>query len=424
MEQVWLRLSADKTIAQDQHDDALRFFAVLREAEVAGVGLDIDWLLQRLEKLYAEHPASNDAVQIMTLHKSKGLQFDYVFVPVLHKSVAGNDRALLRWHLHVDRTGHHGDLGGLLIAADDRQDKSKPSLYNYLSWLQSERDSAELRRLLYVGVTRARKRVWLTGEASSEDEWPNWPGNKTPFGILKAAVESQTHFHDADGALSVDKSDAVVKQNIAYLRLPAGTSIASSENEQGGAGIAIPANLYRKSNLSDRVLGTTIHRVLELITQRDVIPQTVDGQIENQILLGLQSGGLTGEALQSMRLAATEMLNTTLASEDGQWVLSAHDHAHNEWALWQGGDTPSKRVIDRTFTDRASGIQWIIDYKASKPQPDEPNDAFIAREVEHYRSQLLDYRALVAAFAPANDHLPTIALFFVNLGKLVPVNET
>ena len=84
---------------------------MLREAEVAGVGLDIDWLLQRLDKLYAEHPAGNDAVQIMTLHKSKGLQFDYVFVPVLHKSVAGNDRALLRWHLHVDRTDRHGDFG-------------------------------------------------------------------------------------------------------------------------------------------------------------------------------------------------------------------------------------------------------------------------------------------------------------------------
>ena len=424
MEQVWLRLGADKTIAQDQHDDALRFFAVLREAEVAGVGLDIDWLLQRLDKLYAEHPASNDAVQIMTLHKSKGLQFDYVFVPVLHKSVAGNDRALLRWHLHVDRSDHHGDLGGLLIAADDRQDKSEPSLYNYLSWLQSERDSAELRRLLYVGVTRARKRVWLTGEAPNEDEWPNWPGNKTPFGILRAAVESQTHFHDRDRAPSVKKSDAAVRQNIAYLRLPDSPSIASSENEQSGGGIAIPATLYRKSNLAERVLGTAVHRVLELISQRELIPKTVDEQIENQILLGLQRGGLVGEALQSMRLAAIAMLNKTLASEEGQWVLSAHDHARNEWALWQGGDTPSKRVIDRTFIDRTSGVQWIIDYKTSKPQTDESHDAFIAREVEHYRSQLLDYQALLAAFAPMKDHLPKIALFFVNSGKLVPIDET
>ena len=53
----------------------------------------------------------------------------------------------------------------LLIANDDKE-----STHNYLNWLQKQKDQEELKRLLYVGVTRAKVRRFDRSIETADDE--------------------------------------------------------------------------------------------------------------------------------------------------------------------------------------------------------------------------------------------------------------
>ena len=67
-----------------------------------------------------ESPDTDSRVTIMTLHKAKGLEFDYVFVPHLQKRARSLQRELIRWHWHG-----HTESRRLLIAANDDDKESK-----------------------------------------------------------------------------------------------------------------------------------------------------------------------------------------------------------------------------------------------------------------------------------------------------------
>ena len=56
---------------------------MLWQAEQLSLGLDLEWLEARLDRLYASHNPTGARIELMTLHKAKGLQFDYVFMPAM-----------------------------------------------------------------------------------------------------------------------------------------------------------------------------------------------------------------------------------------------------------------------------------------------------------------------------------------------------
>ena len=142
----------------------LAFLAALRTAEQLGLGLDLDWLEREIATAGLESPDIGHAVTIMTLHKAKGLEFDYVFMPHLQKRARAVQRELIRWHWHQDDRDRR-----LLISAND-DDKESKTLYNYLNWLQKNKDQEELKRLLYVGVTRAKVAAYLTASVDLVEE--------------------------------------------------------------------------------------------------------------------------------------------------------------------------------------------------------------------------------------------------------------
>lgn len=422
IEQVWLRLGGDLCSAPDGERDAQRFFGLLRDAEALAVGLDVDWLARQLDTLFAEHPEQDNAVEIMTLHKSKGLQFDYVFMPRLDKGTAGTDKPLLRWHLHVGRGQYSADESGLLIAADDRQPLTAPSLYNYLAWLQAERDAAELRRLLYVGVTRAKKRVWLTAEAKSDKEWPNWPSQNSPMGVLRPVVETDVTFHalaptggEVDGSVVSDPMNAP-KSGSPLARLPTGALEPYSQSRPEPVINKVSDDLFKPGNLSERLLGTAVHRALELLASRLKLPHEIDDATRYTTRLMLRRGGLNGQLLASTYDRALELIDTSLKSADGRWVLSHRRLSHNEWKLWELSAEPVQRIIDRYFFDESSATHYVIDYKTSHPSADDSHADFVNREVARYAQQMGGYYQLLNAqgLSPIKT-----GLYFCALGKLV-----
>lgn len=109
-----------------------------------------------------------DSVHIMTIHKSKGLEFPVVFLADTQKEFNLRDT----WQTAIC----HKDLG-LGIQYYDKKNKVRwPSLYWYALREASRRENmAEEARLLYVAMTRARDKLFITAikkDAAAElDRW-------------------------------------------------------------------------------------------------------------------------------------------------------------------------------------------------------------------------------------------------------------
>ncbi|UNK58797.1 exodeoxyribonuclease V subunit beta [Pseudoxanthomonas daejeonensis] len=168
----------------------------LQEALRAAPGLHglVDWLEQAIAVASADDDAQllrleSDArrVQVVTLHKSKGLEYPLVFLPFVGiggKSpepgrrvvVHGGDGRVLHWKLQAATSGW----------ADAAE-----------AWKRAQR--AEDARLLYVGLTRARDALWLaTGAFYNHAQSPLWSMVQDP-----AALAAR-----APGSIAVDPKQA------------------------------------------------------------------------------------------------------------------------------------------------------------------------------------------------------------------------
>ena len=80
--------------------DAGEFFALLEEFDIE---TPHEKLEQQLVRLFASaDPGAGPELQLMTIHKAKGLEFDTVIIPGLGRGVRSRERALLRWLEHPD----------------------------------------------------------------------------------------------------------------------------------------------------------------------------------------------------------------------------------------------------------------------------------------------------------------------------------
>lgn len=128
-----------------------------------------EWLqnVKDLRASSSKEPAAtvqaDDALQIMTIHNSKGLEFDLVILPQLDKSVKG-DTASIKY-----LPGKEGEQGLLGIKVPDKEMQLQNSgVYELAKARDSELEEAESRRLLYVAMTRAQKQLLMVGTVAEE----------------------------------------------------------------------------------------------------------------------------------------------------------------------------------------------------------------------------------------------------------------
>ena len=411
IEQAWVGLGGPATATEArQLDDAESFFQLLEQADKEGIGLDLQWLTRQLQKRYVSAGNPDSKVQLMTLHKAKGLEFDSVIIPQLAKPPRSDSRQLLLWDEHSNAAGERG----FLLAADDHSEAGAPTLYNYLHRQRQEKSLLETTRLLYVGATRAVSRLLLTASLQWDEkkELCRAPSGRSLLGPIWATFAEQMTAHEpAVAALDVDTP----RPQHALYRLQRNNPPPARQP----SALALEPNIpIRAGNQRERAIGTVVHLALEQLSLRDSLPQKADTNDLQRWQLALRRLGLCGERLETALAAVQHSVNRCLADERGRWILSSgHQQARSEWALTCISEDGriEDLVLDRTFLDEPSATRWLIDYKNSQPEPGEALADFLARESESYREQLLRYRSALAEF-----HTEPLrcALYFTALGQL------
>jgi len=390
LESVW-RALAGPALAESTADlqDAESLFELIERLAPYGA-LQIDELQERLKKLYASPDPHERAVEIMTMHKCKGLQFETVILYGLQRSPAPDRSPLLRF----EQVGSKLLLGPIKARASKEQDP----IAKYLAQREKCRGEFEIDRLLYVAATRAKQVLHLVADltVSAKDAAVADPSK----GSLLGRLWSGWHKESIAPILAPSKEEWVAVPQHRGGALIRRAEVSAPHETSGevsnamtatSAGIPMPFNaafVWPAVKSYDRVLGTLIHVWLDHLGRQGAAQWSVQklheqrDRIERQCLQA-------GVPAPEVRKAAQEVLETLVAMlsvERGQQLLSQLG-ARREWALLDESGKVS--VLDLALQDERGWL--VVDYKTGRPLSTETPEAFGRRMLARYAKQLQGY---------------------------------
>jgi ATP-dependent exoDNAse (exonuclease V) beta subunit len=410
VEDVWRKLGGAACLVDGAAlADARAFFKRLDELDAAG-RFALDSLEEDMARLFAAPDAQADGrLQLMTIHKAKGLGFDTVILPGLHRATPPQDPALLAWDSFPLEQGER-----LVVAPVNRRRrraKGEPTVYDFLQGLERERADNEAARVLYVAVTRAVRRLHLVAVAGRKEDGTLAP---PPANSLLARLWPMVEADFASAApVAAPAGDAPDHAHF----VPRLQRLVAPAIPQAWRAPPPPDTAPLREESVDPLaadVGTLVHALLELAAAAPAAwPAEVIEARRPGFERWLAGRGWPGAEAQSGAARAARMLATTLASADGQWVLLPRAESGAEMAIARvgAGGTAETRVVDRSFVE--DGVRWIIDYKTGGPGAG-ADAADLTAHAARYRSQLESYAALFAT-----EGLPQrLAVFYVAHGIL------
>jgi len=342
--------------------DLEQYWLLIEKHEQDGQLTDLGQFKAALATLYSKR-ITPSVLQIMTIHKAKGLEFDCVILPSLGSKTSNTEKPLLRW-LNLPRDS----LDPLVLVSPLQAFHEDPCpLYDYLGKLNQEKDKYEQQRLLYVAVTRAKKRLYLTDYHTSRTQ-----------GTFRSLLQEES-FETSDH--SAQETQPLVS-NHCLLHLP----IEFYQTEPD-LWMPSPRSTHNSSALTDsfaRLLGITAHALLHWIcTYHPAKKADIPWDFA---LYTLKQNGLNTDQINAALMRLKEYILPLFDTPRGRWIIGAHQDEHNEYELLikQEHDIHT-RIIDRTFYDQ--GIRWIIDFKTGRE--DNLNE-------HKHRTQVNEYATLLA----------------------------
>jgi ATP-dependent helicase/nuclease subunit A len=421
VERTWISLGGPATVTSAQDlEDARAYLRRLDELDEAGDLSDVTRLEEQLEGLCARpRPDSATRVEIMTIHKAKGLEFDTVILPGLERCVSGDDQPLLYW------TRVPGLEEGLVFAPLTAAGADVDPIYRWAELLERGRTEQERARLLYVAATRAKRDLHLLGTVETRIKEGiteiKPPRRGSMLALLWDAVSPryeealQAHKDAAWPTLATSDSASVPLRRLPVdWRLPEFEHGSPAGTVQSIDLIDTARPLFDWVTETSRRVGTLVHRELErLVARAGRASTTIDTPgVRARMLAELAELGVPAERCAGAVERVLLAVRSALADARGRWLLGLETplrEAESEFALsgLVNGQVV-QGVIDRTFLDER-GVRWIVDFKTSTHEG-AGLEEFISREVERYAPQLKRYATLMSAFKP--DQPIKAALYF------------
>jgi ATP-dependent exoDNAse (exonuclease V) beta subunit len=421
VEGTWLALGGPACLPDDAAaEDVEVFFRLLQDLDGGAEPLTPERVREGVDDLFSlPDPRGDPRLQLMTIHKAKGLEFDTVILPGLGKATRGDRRKLLYWQEVVGEDGNAGLLFGPVKPAHRSEE---PRTSAWIKRLQTEMGRLENGRLLYVAATRAKRRLHLLGHASVEQDGglavhsgsllsQLWPAVEEAW--LAALEGGQTAAGEIGGERAGGAGPEPAIAPAVRWRLPAGWSCPQAPVSVGIPGEAAPDTVdgvvYEWAGDTARAVGTVVHAWLQRLVQSPVTRLADLPSFETAARRMLSREGVPGTELEPASRRVRTALERSIADQRGRWILSGeHEDSRCEVPLTALIDGQLRHlVIDRTFIDE-EGTRWIIDYKTGTHLGGDVR-GFLDEEQERYRAQLEGY---ARAFSALEDRPVRTALYY------------
>lgn len=385
IEGIWLSLGGP-ACAQDETElgNANLYLEQLEKQE--------DFFVHDESLFAAPDPQADNELQLMTIHKAKGLEFDVVIVPGLGRHVRGQEPSLLMW---AERASPHGV--DLLFAPIPSPSGKGEAIYQYLREREKRRNDLEESRLLYVAVTRAKKSLHLLGHARASENGAIEAVKSSPLRKLWPAVGARF----ANAAPKAGDAPPVESKQSMLRRLPLSWTLPAPPANVRVAAAQSPASesvldYFWVTDIT-RHIGNVVHQTLARIV-RDGIerwPASRITMLRKRHAHALAQLGVPGTELDGAASEVERALVQTLSEARGRWILDPrHREDKSEYAL-TGIDSGQivNVVLDRTFVDE-KGTRWIIDFKTGTHRGGDV-ESFLNNEQLRYAPQLERYARIL-----------------------------
>lgn len=390
------------------------------EAELMGNPTMLDEELGRMKA--PVDPDADNSLQLLTIHKAKGLEFDVVFVPCLNASPPPSRGGALSW----DEMPVEGEADEVLVMVPGKATADATSaLGRFLASRRSKREQQERLRVLYVAFTRAKETLHLLATidpkgCTSADELKLkrdsylkelWSYFEAPFRTLFGETRAALLFAADESAPAVARSYPLLRR-LSLASLP---EIYPEPGAEALAATAGPTRFYRPGGsweTLESASGTVFHRVMELASDASMLARIRErgaARMEPLVLDALRSLLPAEPDLQPAAGRILEALRRTAASATGQWIFHpSHQRVLAEQSIaYTQGDTQREARLDRVFQD-AEGHWHIVDFKLVSGDAGD-RDTFLTTQRSRYHAQLEEYARLFQQTYPGP---VTLTLYF------------
>lgn len=405
---AWLALDGPATLADPSDlDNAEAMFAALDALEFeVGPCPQLTAIEAALAALMASPQGSAEAgVQVMTIHRAKGLEFDVVIVPDLQRGKRRTERQLLYW----TSVAIAPEQRGLLLAGHagpEATGAAADPLEQWMRRLVAEREQLELGRLAYVAATRARWQLHLVGSTGIvwRDGQPQlreprqdsllrffWPVLAPDFERALAAARAAGRIAEPGEQGRPRRAALPLTRLPADFAAPAPAALQRPPRLRiaGESGGTVRPEFDWAGSVA-QAAGEVVHDELERLA-RDGLPAAQLPLRPATWRRELRALGLSDEHLEQAVVRVEQAIRRMRASPVAARLLDpAMAEASSELALTAtvAGGVISLRV-DRTFVD-PDGIRWIVDWKTGSHEGTEL-EAFLDAELGRYAPQLARY---------------------------------
>lgn len=382
---LWFKLGGAACITESELEDIHSAFDLLSNRCEGGLLVDLEGIERDLGRLYAKSETSN--VTLMTIHKSKGLEFDTVVLMGLGKRGRNDDPPLF----HTMRL-----QDGFVIAPSSRledSDSSEARLYRYMSKRNSLEQQGELRRLGYVAATRAKNSLHLVAGVRN--------GMPESGSLLEAFWDQLAD--DFENAVEVMGTEAEDRHAIpSVAKLPA--DYVSPEYSDCFVAPVVPVieteALHRNSDHTDfkcvfeRSVGIAYHSIMENMSKSPAMQTSDPDSLIPSIKARLRSNGCPERRVEEGAERVVKLVSKSLSCPHGQWIIADHESASSELEI-SGliGGVWKSCVIDRSFA--CDGYRWIIDYKTAQCPAGISVSDFVKEQKGKYFAKMQEYKEAV-----------------------------
>ncbi len=371
----------------------------------------VEYLEQRRDEVdVREGPAvldQPDAVQIMTVHAAKGLEFPIVWIPEAHLGRPGS-YDVIRWR-------RDEGVSATLVRDEEDTSRPRPGFYAHLHQRDEREDDAEHRRLFYVAATRAADYLYISGDDGGSSGWLREAAEVCASGAIESVEVRDPAVVDlgditrrsgprplrvVDASEEVDYVAPLLERPrvipvrastpVTALRPPAEAPVYTSRGDGRGA-----------------LRGSVVHRAIEESAGE---VSTLDTSALADIVREVSERALDEAAVDALALESAAMLaefaRSPVAARLGEPDVERWFELPFAWD-WDG--LPVHGAIDLVY--REAGGWHVVDFKT------DGLDGTSAREVaERYLVQIGLYQRAVEA---AVGEEPAAGLLFLRSGELV-----
>lgn len=403
IEQVWLQLGGAQcvdTTGRANLDLLWSSLDTLADGEADLLGPALETALDRLTAQPDPRADSDCGVQLMTIHKSKGLEFEVVIVPELQAPEGRTQAKLLSWlEVGVAEQKESDEPTEFLVAPLQSKGTKRGGTKRWVDEARRKRERQELRRLLYVAATRAREELHffarpsykLGGDGAEELAVPwnsllatAWPAFEEAIREQLEAWQAKPSEGFADIAAEATATGTGDRPTV-IRRLPSEFVIEQEDGQKRSVDEALvgTGRLYERheGGLLSRALGQAVHVLLQQLAHQFAAGSELDAsaalvRFMPAITAQIRAVGVDAQQARSIANQAVEIAQRALADPVGKWILSPQMDAANEvrWTGVVGGNLRTVQV-DRVFrAGPAPKIDtpvagerswWIIDYKTA-----------------------------------------------------------